>query len=59
VCSINAVKNVTARARESRKLSYKGEEQVMIALLLEIPKIEVKIHYNGSSSFASSHDRLE
>ena len=56
---IDAVKNVTAIVRACSQLGHEGKEQVVAALLLEIPKIEVKIRHGGQSSLANSHDVLD
>ena len=47
VCRVNAIENVTARTRGSRKLGYEREQQVVTGLLPEIPEIEVIVCHDA------------
>ena len=56
---VNAVENVAARTRVSRKLKYKRAQQVVTALLVEIPEIKVEVGHDGQPSFAYGHNVLD
>jgi len=47
VCLVDAVENVTAGTRVSRKLGYEGKQQVVTGLFIEIPEVEVKIGHDS------------
>ena len=47
VCLVDAMENVTARTRASRKLGYEGKQKVVTGLLLEIPEIEVIVCHDA------------
>jgi hypothetical protein len=47
VSLINVVEDVAVRTRASGKLGDERKKQVVTALLVEIPEIEVKVGHDG------------
>ena len=47
VSLVNVVEDVAVMTRASRKLGYERKQQIMTALFVEIPEVEVKVGHDS------------